>query len=142
VKLALESPPPDVNVWVDADRLLQVLTNLMSNAAKHSPPSESVLVAVEASESHVRILVKDRGPGVAPEFRGRIFQRFAQADTMDSRRRSGSGLGLSISKALIERMARDLAYYPHPGPWAVFYVRVPRPCGDGTTQREPRDEAR
>jgi PAS domain S-box-containing protein len=142
VKLALESPPPDVNVWVDADRLLQVLTNLMSNAAKHSPPSESVLVAVEASESHVRILVKDRGPGVAPEFRGRIFQRFAQADTMDSRRRSGSGLGLSISKALIERMAGEIGYYSQPGSGAVFYVSVPRTCGEGTTQREQRAEAR
>jgi signal transduction histidine kinase len=114
----------------------------MSNAAKHSPPSESVLVAVEASESHVRILVKDRGPGVAPEFRGRIFQRFAQADTMDSRRRSGSGLGLSISKALIERMAGEIGYYSQPGSGAVFYVSVPRTCGEGTTQREQRAEAR
>jgi PAS domain S-box-containing protein len=136
VTLALESAPREAYMWVDPDRLLQVVTNLMSNAAKFSPPGESVLVSAEASESHIRISVKDRGPGVAPEFRGRIFQRFAQADSMDRRRRSGSGLGLSISKALIERMAGEIGYHSQPEAGAVFYVSVPRTSGEGVSQRE------
>ena len=136
IKLVLESAPREVYMWVDGDRLLQVVTNLLSNAAKFSPPGESVLVAAEASESHVRILVKDRGPGIAPEFRNRIFQRFAQADSLDQRRRSGSGLGLSISKALIERMAGEIGFESQPGSGAVFYVTVPRSCGVAVPQRE------
>ena len=136
IKLVLESAPRDVYMWVDSDRLLQVVTNLLSNAAKFSPPGESVVGAAEASESHVRILVRDRGPGIAPEFRNRIFQRFAQADSLDQRRRSGSGLGLSISKALIERMAGEIGFESQPGSGAVFYVTVPRSCGVVVTQRE------
>jgi signal transduction histidine kinase len=128
-------------MWVDADRLMQVVTNLMSNAAKFSPSGESVLVKTEANESHVRIWVKDRGPGVAPEFHSRIFQRFAQADSTDRRRRSGSGLGLSISKALIERMAGEIGYDSQPGSGAVFYVSVPRTCAEGAPQQEERAQA-
>jgi signal transduction histidine kinase len=136
IKLVLDSAPHDVYMWVDGDRLLQVVTNLLSNAAKFSPPGESVVVAAEASESHVRILVKDRGPGISPEFRNRIFQRFAQADSLDQRRRSGSGLGLSISKALVERMAGEIGFESQPGSGAVFYVTVPRSCGVAVPQRE------
>ncbi len=136
VKLVLETAPHEVYMWVDADRLLQVVTNLLSNAAKFSPAGESVVVASETNESHVRILVKDRGPGIAPEFRGRIFQRFAQADSLDQRRRSGSGLGLSISKALIERMAGEIGFNSDPGSGAVFFVTVPRSSGVVTPQRE------
>jgi PAS domain S-box-containing protein len=138
IKLVLENAPREVYMWIDADRLLQVITNLLSNAAKFSPPGESVMVAVETSESHVRILVKDRGPGIAPEFRNRIFQRFAQADSLDQRRRSGSGLGLSISKALIERMAGEIGFESQPGSGAVFFVTVPRSCGVALAQREQR----
>jgi signal transduction histidine kinase len=137
----LESAPQDLYMWVDSDRLLQVVTNLLSNASKFSPPGESVVLGAEASESHVRIMVRDRGPGVAPEFRGRIFQRFAQAESLDQRRRSGSGLGLSISKALIERMAGEIGYESAEGAGTVFFVSVPRTAGVGTPHREQRAQA-
>jgi PAS domain S-box-containing protein len=142
VKLVLENAPRELYMWVDADRLMQVITNLLSNAAKFSPPGESVLVTTDVSESHVRILVKDRGPGVSHDFRSRIFQRFAQADSLDQRRRSGSGLGLSISKALIERMAGEIGFDSEPGSGAVFHVSVPRTSGVSAPQREQRAEVR
>ncbi|MEO8629836.1 MAG: PAS domain-containing protein [Betaproteobacteria bacterium] len=126
----------DILIWVDADRLMQVMTNLMSNAAKFSPPGTSVEISADASDSHVRILVKDSGAGVPPEFRTRIFQRFAQAESLDRRQRSGSGLGLSISKALIERMSGEIGYESHPGAGAVFFVKIPRASGVNAPQIE------
>jgi PAS domain S-box-containing protein len=126
VQLLLQEPPADLNMWVDADRLMQVVTNLLSNAVKFSPQGDAVQVSAQATGTHVRILVKDRGPGVPSEFRNRIFQRFSQADTLDPRQRAGSGLGLSISKALIERMAGDIGFEPQQEGGTVFYVTVPR----------------
>jgi len=109
---------------------MQVITNLISNAIKFSPQGETVRVCAEATDYDVRILVKDRGPGVPPEFRNRIFQRFAQAETLDRRQRTGSGLGLSISKALMERMSGDIGFDCKPGEGTVFYVTLPR-AGSG-----------
>src|SRR4029079_12428213 len=103
VGLAVDQCPADVYLWADSDRLMQVATNVITNATKLSPQGETVRVCAEATDYDVRILVKDRGPGVPPEFRSRIFQRFAQAESLDRRQRTGSGLGLSISKALMER---------------------------------------
>jgi PAS domain S-box-containing protein len=126
VSLALDEYPDDVFLWADADRLMQVVTNLISNATKFSPQGETVRVSAEATELDVRILVKDSGPGVPPEFRNKMFQRFAQAESLDRRQRSGSGLGLSISKALMERMSGDIGFESKPGEGTVFYVTLPR----------------
>ena len=126
VDLVVHEMPPDIYMWVDADRLMQVVTNLLSNAAKFSPSGQRVEVCAEVTDTHVRILVKDRGPGVPPEFRNRIFQRFSQADSLDHRQRSGSGLGLSISKALIERMAGEIGFEAQDGGGTAFFVNIPR----------------
>jgi PAS domain S-box-containing protein len=137
VGLVLGECPPDVYLWADPDRLMQVVTNLISNAAKFSPQGEAVRVSAEATDFDVRILVQDRGPGVPPEFRSRIFQRFAQADSLDRRQRSGSGLGLSISKALMDRMSGDIGFESKPGEGTVFYVTLPRAGSTGLAQRGP-----
>ena len=137
VGLVLGECPPDVYLWADPDRLMQVVTNLISNAAKFSPQGEAVRVSAEATDFDVRILIQDRGPGVPPEFRSRIFQRFAQADSLDRRQRTGSGLGLSISKALMERMSGDIGFESKPGEGTVFYVTLPRAGSTGLAQRGP-----
>jgi len=126
VRLTLDQCPPEVYLWADPDRLMQVVTNLISNATKFSPQGEAVAVSAEATELDVRILVKDNGPGVPADFRNRIFQRFAQAETLDRRQRSGSGLGLSISKALMDRMSGEIGFESKPGEGTVFYVTLPR----------------
>jgi signal transduction histidine kinase len=110
VRLALEPwagaagrPPPAVRL--DADRFLQVMANLLSNAIKHSPDGETVRVSMRAQGSGVRITVRDLGPGFDPAFRERVFQKFAQADATDRRAQGGTGLGLYITRMLVERMA-------------------------------------
>jgi len=107
VSYALESDLPEVTINVDADRLMQVFANLLSNAAKYSPAGEKVLVAVERIGQRIRVAVKDHGPGIPDEFKDRIFQKFAQADSSDTRKKGGTGLGLSITKAIVEHIGRQ-----------------------------------
>jgi signal transduction histidine kinase len=125
VQLAVQQPLPDATVSVDPHRLLQVLANLLSNAAKFSPAGAAVEVSLHVCETTARVEVKDRGPGIPAEFQGRIFQRFAQADGSDSRRRGGTGLGLAISKALIERMGGVIDYVTAPGRGTSFFFDLP-----------------
>jgi PAS domain S-box-containing protein len=118
-------PLPDVAVSGDADRLLQVMTNLLSNAAKFSPAGSAVAVSCAVRDRVVRIAVTDQGPGVPKEFRSRIFQKFAQADGGDTRQKGGTGLGLSICKAIIDRLGGTIGYASAPGQGATFYFDLP-----------------
>ncbi len=126
VTLVLEEAPPEVRVAVDGDRVIQVLTNLLSNAAKFSPPGERVRVsAAPSGGSFWRVAVTDRGPGIPESFRGRVFQRFAQADSSTTRPRGGTGLGLSICKAIVERMGGRIGFETEPGRGTTFYFDLP-----------------
>jgi len=104
VHLVLRAEEAGVKVNGDADRLMQVLSNLMSNAIKFSPAGGDVVVEVKNLEQSVRVSVQDNGPGIPEEFQPRIFGRFAQADSADTRQKGGTGLGLSISKSIVERL--------------------------------------
>ena len=125
VDYALESELPEVMINVDADRMMQVLANLLSNAAKYSPAGERVLVAVERIDQRIRVAVKDHGPGIPDEFKNRIFQKFAQADSSDTRRKGGTGLGLSITKAIVEHMGGSIWFDSQPHVQTAFYVEFP-----------------
>ena len=108
----------------DPGRLLQVMANLLSNAAKFSERGSEVTVGVERHGGTARVVVRDTGPGVPEAFRRRIFQRFAQADGADSRRQGGTGLGLSISKAIVERHGGRIGFDSRPGD-TTFYFTLP-----------------
>jgi PAS domain S-box-containing protein len=125
VRLALEGSVPPVTVRADRKRLMQVMTNLLSNAAKFSPPSGSVDVSVVLKDGTVRVGVGDRGPGIPEAFRNRIFGRFAQADSADSRIKGGTGLGLAISKRLIEMMQGRVGFEDREGGGTSFYFELP-----------------
>jgi PAS domain S-box-containing protein len=122
VRLAIGAVDAGAAVRADPDRLMQVLTNLLSNAAKHSPPGAAVRIAAAVAGDSVRIDVADSGPGIAPEFRARLFGKFEQAD----REHGGTGLGLAISKALVERMQGRIGCDSELARGSTFWVELPK----------------
>lgn len=114
-----------VIVSVDPDRFLQVMSNLISNAVKYSNLDGSVIVSVKLDEKILSIYVKDHGSGIPEAFRGRIFQKFAQADSSDTRKRDGTGLGLSITRIIVERMGGEIDYMTEINKGTIFYFSLP-----------------
>ncbi len=109
----------------DADRLIQVVTNLLSNAAKFSPRGGEVKVAVDPETRIARLSVVDQGPGIPDAFRSRIFQKFAQADSSDTRAKGGTGLGLAIAREIAERHGGRLWFESAEGEGAAFHLDLP-----------------
>lgn len=126
VNFVLVDAPSEVCVNADADRLTQVLTNLLSNAVKFSPPGRDVQVRVLPNGTNVRVAVSDQGTGIPEEFQNRIFQKFAQADSSDTRQKAGTGLGLSIVKAIVEKHGGTIGYESVPGSGTTFYFDLPQ----------------
>jgi len=102
-----------------------VLTNLVSNAIKHSPSGATVTLRAEQTGPDVQIEVLDRGEGVPEDFRGRIFSRFAMADGSDARTRGGTGLGLAIVREIAERHGGKAGFRNRAGGGSAFYVSLP-----------------
>jgi signal transduction histidine kinase/DNA-binding response OmpR family regulator len=125
VRIRFEERAPGAQADIDADRLLQVMANLLSNAAKFSKPGDTVVVALEPWGKMLRIAVADHGPGIPAEFHEKIFGRFAQADTSDSRKKGGTGLGLGIVRALVERMHGTASFSSQIGVGTTFFVDLP-----------------
>ncbi|MDH4174671.1 MAG: ATP-binding protein, partial [Betaproteobacteria bacterium] len=125
VALEVRDPVPDVRVYVDRKRLMQVMTNLLSNAAKFSPEGSAVEVRTRLADGMVRVEISDRGPGIPDDFRTRIFTRFAQADSTTTRNKGGTGLGLAICKRLIELMNGRIGFNDRPGGGATFHFELP-----------------
>lgn len=125
LQLLADAAVEKVQVDIDAQRLQQVMANFISNAVKFSPPNGQVEVVVSLQDNRVKIAVVDHGPGVSDEFRARIFQKFSQADSSDSRQRGGTGLGLAISKAFVERMQGSIGFDSELGKGATFYAIFP-----------------
>ncbi len=116
---------PAGEVLVDPDRLAQVLTNLLSNAAKFSPPGAQVELSAERIGERFRVSIRDHGPGIPKEFEGRIFERFSQADASSTRQKGGTGLGLNITKAIVEKMRGRVGFQPAEGGGTVFFFDLP-----------------
>ena len=125
VRLELAACEHDPVVNVDANRLLQVMANLLSNAAKFSGSGTQVEVRVLTHAQRARVEVSDQGPGILPELRERLFTKFSQGDSSDSRPSGGTGLGLAISKALIDQMGGTIDYDSTPGQGTTFYFELP-----------------
>lgn len=124
------SPPPDAERWrarLDGDRFLQVMANLLSNAIKHTPSGAHVYVEPLSEGPWLRVRVRDEGPGIDPAFRPRMFEKFSQADASDRRPQGGTGLGLYLTRVLVERMGGRIVVEDTPvGQGAVFEVKFPR----------------
>lgn len=112
-------------LWVDGDRFQQILSNLLTNAVKFSPPESTITVSAHPDKTHIHISVIDQGPGIPEEFHSQIFQRFAQYETPDTRKNEGTGLGLSIAKALVTQMQGRIGFESRPGQGTTFYFTLP-----------------
>ncbi|GGD65150.1 PAS domain S-box protein [Erythrobacter arachoides] len=125
VTIAVSFPPWPLCIMGDPDRLEQLLTNLVSNAIKHSPAGGVVEIACNQQGGTARIEVRDRGAGVPLAFRERIFGKFAQADSSDSRAKGGTGLGLSIAREIASRHSGTIGFADREGGGTVFHVDLP-----------------
>ncbi len=110
VTFALVEQVPDARVDADPDRLTQVITNLLSNATKFSPPGQAGRRGDTPAQDGDTGAGNRLRSGYPEEFQTRIFQKFAQADASDTRQKGGTGLGLSISKAIIERLGGTIGF--------------------------------
>ncbi len=124
-ELWLAPAAADGLVFADPDRLGQVLTNLLSNAAKFSPRGGRVEVGIAKRGEVMRVSVRDYGPGVPAEFRKSIFQKFAQADSSDARQLGGTGLGLNIAKRIAEHHGGELSFEAAAGGGTTFHLDLP-----------------
>lgn len=119
------APPADAGVQVRANRdaLKQIALILLDNALKHTPSGAAIELSATIEEGQAAIAVRDTGPGIAPDIRAHLFERFYRADI--ARTRGGTGLGLAIAKALTEAQGGTIAAESRPGQGSVFIVRLP-----------------
>ena len=114
----------------DADRLQQVVWNLLSNASKFTPSGGKVEIRVVENGAYAQIQVSDTGPGIAPEFLPHVFERFRQADGSTTRTHGGLGLGLAIVRHLVELHGGLIEVENGEGSGATFSVKLPLPTGE------------
>jgi signal transduction histidine kinase len=125
VKIKVARIPQGIVIMADPDRIAQALANLISNAAKFSPKGGTIDLSVKRTNGWVRICVTDKGEGIPVGFRDRVFSRFAQADSTDARQKGGSGLGLSITKAIAEAHSGKVGFKTAVGKGTTFFIDLP-----------------
>lgn len=125
VEVEVLKPEVEQMISTDKKRVMQVLTNLLSNACKFAHSETTVRLTAEVLPTHMKISVSNFGPGIPEEFRRKIFQPFSQADCSDARQRGGTGLGLSISRTLIELMGGTIGFESEPDQETVFWFTCP-----------------
>ncbi|HEV2673433.1 MAG TPA: ATP-binding protein [Aliidongia sp.] len=142
VELEIAPAVPEVMVWGDRHRLMQVLANLVSNAVKFSPDAGTVTVGATLEDGKIHVTVTDRGRGIPDEFKSRIFQKFAQADASDSRQKGGTGLGLSIVKSIVERHGGTVGFSSQSQVGSTFWFDLPEKHAPLTAPGLPAEESR
>jgi two-component system, OmpR family, phosphate regulon sensor histidine kinase PhoR len=119
------SVPPDLVVSTDRPKLAQALGNLLDNAAKFSPPGTAIDVNAEVKSAEVVLSVRDRGPGISPEHWSRVFERFYKVDRARPREAGGFGLGLAITKHLVQVLGGRIWTETAREGGQVFYIALP-----------------
>jgi signal transduction histidine kinase len=126
VQLAFDDVPGSRTVSGDAERLQQVIWNLLANAIKFTPEGGRVEVFILSATEHVEIKIVDTGQGISPDLLPHLFERFRQGNDATTRRHTGLGLGLGIARYLVELHGGTIhAFSPGPGKGATFTVRLP-----------------
>jgi PAS domain S-box-containing protein len=130
--LTLEVPPGLPPITADAQRVKQVLINLVGNAIKFTPEGGRIVVRVAETPTHLCLQVEDNGIGISPDDLARLFHPFTQVDDSNTRAAGGTGLGLSISRALVEAHGGALNVESEPGRGSTFWFTLPREALNGT----------
>ena len=125
VQLQVSEVLPDIELYVDEHRLMQVMTNLISNAVKFSPANQQVKIEANLHQQFLRISVTDHGKGIPEEYHQKIFDKFTQVDSSDSRDTGGTGLGLSISRAIIEQHGGRINFVSQEAIGTTFFFDLP-----------------
>jgi len=128
VSLVVAPVAPGLSLYVDADRLDQVLSNLVSNALRYTPAGGSITLEAARQPGSVRLRVADTGSGIPPEALPFIFDRFWRGDRARSRQDGGSGLGLAIARQLVQAHGVVIQAESQPGQGAVFTIDLPTPA--------------
>jgi two-component system phosphate regulon sensor histidine kinase PhoR len=126
VSLTAEQPPHDLTVRADGDGVRTILSNLIDNALKYTPPGGSVTIRAVSDEAYATLEVADTGMGIAEKDQERIFERFYRAEKARSRELGGTGLGLSIVKHLAQAFGGNVSVTSQPGNGSTFRVQLPR----------------
>ncbi|GAB4523491.1 MAG: hypothetical protein Tsb0014_01080 [Pleurocapsa sp.] len=124
--ITLETNAQSIQFLADGDRIMQTLTNLISNAIKFSPPQSQVLITSQLQDNDVLFIVKDRGRGIPADKLESIFERFQQVDSSDSRKKGGTGLGLAICRHIVEQHNGKIWVESILGQGSTFYLTVPQ----------------
>jgi len=124
-RLVVELPTAIPLVLADSRRTVQVLVNLLSNASKYGPDDVEIEVGAAVCGKWVRVTVADTGPGVPPEVRDHLFQRFVYSDTGNDRAQVGAGLGLSVVKAVVKAHGGEVGIDDRQGGGSVFWFTIP-----------------
>ncbi len=130
VSLEIDRVAGDPAIMADPDRIQQVLTNLVSNAAKFSNEGGTVTLSARSADGAVRMSVTDRGDGIPKDFQNNIFGKFSQADASTTRKREGSGLGLAICKIIVEQHGGKIWFDTEEGAGTTFHVEIPTPTDE------------
>jgi PAS domain S-box-containing protein len=125
VKFEIGERVSEVMVRVDPGRMIQVITNVLSNAVRFSAADSTVVVGVSRYNEFVRVAVTDSGPGISEDFQDRVFDAFARGNHEDWRHRSGTGLGMSISKGIVEELGGVISFETEIGVGTAFFIDVP-----------------
>ena len=126
IEVSFEADAETVPTHCDLDRLERVFINVLSNAAKFTPPGGHITVSVTHDERTATIAVQDDGPGFNPEMADRLFERFFQVEMAGSRRYGGAGVGLALARELVELHGGEINAFSEPGRGALFTVVLPR----------------
>lgn len=121
--LSVDVPPDLPDVLADPASIGFALTNLLTNALKFTPPGGDVRVGAEADEAQVRFFVSDTGPGIPPEYAGRVFDKFFRLPR--EKAQTGAGLGLTIAREIVEAHHGTIAFAPRAGGGATFSFTLP-----------------
>lgn len=126
VEVTMSGADEPVIISTDPNRFIQVLTNLMSNAYKFSPPNGRIILDISDVGQHIRISVQDEGAGIPPSEQGKIFDRFADMTNSDRAAKGGTGLGLSICKAIVESLGGTIGFDTEEDVGTTFYFNLPK----------------